>query len=162
MKSFELGIEDIIIASAEAKQKFLQTGRSINFNPRGSAYLRDFMGACGEIAVAKLFGQKWKGYSIDTRKDGDVGNLEVRTTSKPDGGLFFIWDKEHPQTNDNPDRNFVLCVFEPRATIKIMGYADGRYIAKHGFRALKSKTKVWRDSYVLAQNKLKPIEELLK
>lgn len=51
-------------------------------------WTRDIEGACGEMALAKFLGVFWNG-SVNTFKlGGDVGKIQVRTSSKESAELF--------------------------------------------------------------------------
>lgn len=54
----------------------------------GNEWQIDMEGACGEMALAKCLGQYWGG-SVNTFKmGGDVGDLQVRTTSQHNHSLI--------------------------------------------------------------------------
>lgn len=52
-----------------------------------NAWEQDIQGAAAELAVAKATRRYWDG-SFDTFKRGDVGQIQVRSTKRPDGSLI--------------------------------------------------------------------------
>jgi hypothetical protein len=58
-------------------------------------------GACAELAVAKAMNLHWGGHVHTFRREGDLGDIEIRSTDKPHGCLIVRQD-------DDPNRLFVL------------------------------------------------------
>ncbi len=80
---------------------------SLNFTDRygylgKDAWEQDIQAAAGELAVAKCLGLYWDG-SVNTLKRGDVGRLQVRSTSLPNGSLIV-------REGDTGDDLFVLVI----------------------------------------------------
>jgi len=102
-------------------------------------------GALGEMALAKFLGVYWDGKG--EMRDPDVGNVDVRTTPKPNNRLIL-------HTADPDDRRFYL----------LTGY-NGEYIVRGSIMGWEGKhDKYWTDpgtgrpAYFVPQQALKAPE----
>jgi hypothetical protein len=112
--------------------------------PDGRVWDFDIEGACAELAYAKAMGKFWDG-SINTFKDPDVGDVQVRSTRYNNGCLIL-------RKTDSPDDWYVL----------LTGWC-GEYIIRghikggHGMLPEYWKThegEPHRDAYFVPQSKL--------
>ena len=95
MPKVSLTLAEMALAGEVAvmrRVKAIQVGRRHRHGmPPEEGFNRDFEGACGEMAVAKLTNRYWSG-TVGVAAPGDVGDLEVRTTCRPDGCLLLHAD----------------------------------------------------------------------
>lgn len=115
---------------------------------------RHLEGVAGEYAVHKLTGLAWTGMIQETveefekhRRSGhDVGPLEVKSTSNPNGPLIL---KQYERFQ--PDTPYVLVRVHQYPTLKVIGWAYGREIDK----------KIWhveRPFYTLDNDELRSMD----
>jgi len=97
-------------------------------------YVNHIAGCLGEMAVAKALDMYWDA-SVNTFKTrGDVGNLEVRTTSQVPPQSCHLNVTE----NDHDDRRFVLVSQLNRYEYQLNGWMTGGEVRKHGeFKSLR-------------------------
>lgn len=106
-------------------------------------------GACGEMAVAKLFRKFWSG-AIGNLKADDVDNYQVRTTSKENYRLII-----HPKDAD--DKAFILAIgLAP--TYNVVGWIFGRDAKQEKFWC--DPTCLNRHAFFVPQSELRPLDEL--
>lgn len=90
---------------------------------------RDIIGALGELAFAKGCNRFWSG-SVGTYKAGDVGEIQVRTCTKPGHCLIVRED-------DADDDRFVLVRMEEgtrRPRFHLVGWVYGREAKQPQYR----------------------------
>jgi hypothetical protein len=106
----------------------------------------DYLGAWGEIAVAKALGIEFIP-TVNTFKAADIGvNLQVRTTDWPNGHLLV-------KDRDNDDHIYILCRCPRFPKFEIVGWCFGR----------EAKNPDWLTdfgAYSVPNNKLRSIETL--
>jgi hypothetical protein len=125
-----------------------QKGRRDRYGRPGDRWLADIGGCAAELAVARATGRYWVA-TEDPSPEGDVGDLQVRWTGRPDGRLIV-----HPKDPD--DVRFVLVRGAPEEQLEIAGWIYGRD-AKHD--------NYWfpgdgRPAFFVPAPGLTPIEEL--
>jgi hypothetical protein len=106
-------------------------------------------GAAGEIAAAKALGLYWGGTVNTFKTEGDVGNIEVRTRSKPHYDLLV-------RDNDKNESVFVL-VTGKSPKYNVVGWILGKDAKKTEWYADYGNRP---PAYFVPQNCLRPIEEL--
>jgi len=77
------------------------------------------MGCRAELAFAKLLGLKWNDFCFETRKQGDVGGVEVRCTDYPTGRLLIC-------PRDLDSRPYMLVRAHRRPEYKFIGWMYGK------------------------------------
>lgn len=108
---------------------------------------RDIEGAGAEMAVAKAIGLYWQPVVADPATlPGDVGQLQVRTTSRPDGSLIL-----HP--SDPDDARFYL----------VTGLMPHYHIAGSIIGGIGKDAEYWRENvphpaFFVPQEALAPVE----
>lgn len=95
----------------------LRKGRKDSYGFQGLGWEVHILGACAELAVAKLTGTFWNG-ALGNLSADDVGELQVRYTDKPNGRLIV-----HPKDQD--DKKFVLVRGAPPKML-VVGWMYGR------------------------------------
>ena len=107
------------------RQAALQLSRNVRYDAH-------IMGARGEIAVAKALNMYWDSSVNSFKSRGDVGDIEVRTTSyAPPRCSLYVTDRDHD------DRRFVLVSEIDEATYQLVGWSTGSDVKKHGeFKSL--------------------------
>jgi len=106
-------------------------------------------GAAGEIAAAKALGVFWGGSVNTFKSEGDIGNLEIRTTSTKNNRLIV-------RNGDNDNAIFVLVVGRA-PTYEVVGWMRGKdakqekYVSAPGGRP---------PAYFVPRSDLNPIESL--
>jgi hypothetical protein len=111
----------------------------------------DLEGACAEFALAKHLNIHWDG-SINTFKSRpDVGSLEVRVTSYPNGRLIV-------RPRDADDATYVLLI-GICPTYRLMGCIRG-FDAKRNEWLTAPDNKGRPEAYFVPQNALSPIRSL--
>lgn len=106
-------------------------------------------GAMGEAAVAKLLDRWWSG-ALGDRTAADVGELQVRTTSRRTGRLIV-----HPGERDLDI--FILVICDP-PRFMVPGWIYGSDAKSELFW---TDPQGGRPAYFVPQNRLKPMELLL-
>lgn len=91
-------------------------------------------GAAAELAVAKLFDVHWN-CGVGTFKAPDVGGLQVRSTTYPNGKLIF-------RPNDNPEELYILVICDT-PVYNIIGYLSGEDAMACGRVDTKYGKKAW-------------------
>jgi hypothetical protein len=136
-----------IVASAAAGLNH----RSTYSRPMVRRIHEEFIGACGELAVAKAAGVFFLP-SVNTfhRVPDCLGDCEVRSTDLSDGSLIV-------RDNDSDDRKFVLAIVADD-TVRLVGWLTGA----------EAKKQEWlrdpdgrRPAWFVPQSSLRPIEEVL-
>ena len=105
---------------ASASRAFhLTHGTAERYGQDGDGWQRAFLGVAGEIAYAKHKGVYWMPpFRPQRAGEGDVGSVQVRTSSRIDGDLIL-----HPRDGD--DDTWVLVVGNP-PDLYIVGWCWGR------------------------------------
>ena len=155
MVVIKLSPGDVAYASTEAVARFNYNRAKGNDASRGAAptwveqVAREISGCLGEIAIAR-WQDKFPFSLFEDRKDGDVGEFEVRTTAYQTGKLLIVPD-------DNPERKYLLVTLPSHYTANIVGWM-------HGYEAQDPKyfdPKMRMPCYAVTQDKLHPPEMLL-
>jgi len=110
-------IERAARAGLDARLRGLAGGWRQRIESGGNwmAWANHINGSLGEYCVAKWLGGGWQGMRFDTRGEGDVGRVEVRTTINEKEPQLVVYQ------NDEPARLFVLVVGQGPKW-KIAGY----------------------------------------
>lgn len=146
------------------------------------AIMNHFIGACGELAVSRIFGIEWDGAKLDMldyqewrKTKVDLGFFEVKTISSinPIRGCLILGDKDK-------DWATAILAWAPDAwnvgatllnggkrrlnlqSIHLFGHIpvkDGKKIGDQQVIKTKYTTKT---RYIISRDKLRPIEELEK
>jgi len=148
-----LSVGDITYATIEAVERY-------NFNRANGgkittaaktwpeAIARDILGVCAEIAVARWL-DKFPTSLFADRKEGDVGEYEVRSTAYPYGKLLF-------QPDDNPERKYFLVTIDDHYQALIMGWLWGH----EGLQDKYWDTSMPVPCYAVKQQHLRDPEDL--
>jgi hypothetical protein len=89
-------------------------------------YEQNIGGARSEMAVARLFGVYWSGAGgLGAIRTGDVGRVEVRSTTNPRGPLHLY------KGRDKPERYYVL-VHNEAPRFHVVGYRLAAEVMTHG------------------------------
>lgn len=97
----------------------MKDGRSLEPGRNGERFGQDCIGAIGEFAVSKVLGMHWSpavGF-LDTGI-GDVGGVQVKSTSRGNGSLIL-------RLNDEDRFRFVLCRMPSLPLVEIAGWIQG-------------------------------------
>jgi len=114
---------DVAFATNEAAARFNYNRAKGNDASKGAAptwveqVAREISGCLGEIAVARWV-DKFPFSLFSERKQGDVGEFEVRTTAYSTGKLLIVPD-------DNPERKYLLVTLPDHYTANIVGWMPG-------------------------------------
>ena len=114
---------DVAFATTEAAARFNYNRAKGNDASRGAAptwveqVAREISGCLGEIAIAR-WQDKFPFSLFDDRKQGDVGEFEVRTTAYVTGKLLI-----NPE--DDPKRKYLLVTLPDHYTAHIVGWMYG-------------------------------------
>lgn len=111
---------------------------------------KHFLGACGELTVAKAMGVHWPA-SVNTFKSAPdiLPNIEVRHRLKHDHDLIVRQD-------DNPDSVYVLSTGDP-PDMQVVGWIEGRKaMDKKWLRSYGG----WSPAYFVPQKYLNKMEDL--
>jgi hypothetical protein len=120
-----------------------------------TVWQRAITGRIGELAVAKHEGIHWLGVDYDRRHLGDVADLEVRSTTRPNGCLIT-------HEADPPERIYVLAITQRPArrraplTVRLAGWMAGADTRRPEWWRTDVQTPAW----FVPQHALHPIEEL--
>ena len=152
-----LTFEEIILGAMQGvlrRVKAIKYDRQDNINGRTSdrdfdAWDVDIEGALGEMAFAKYAQAYWSGAA--GFQQGDVGDIEIRTTRYRDGSLLLYKSSED-------DRVFVLMVGSA-GTYRVAGWKTG---------SAGKQERYWREvkkgsgrmAFMIPQAQLHPPEEL--
>ena len=123
MVEIRLSPGDVAYATTEAVSRFNYNRAKGNDASRGAAptwveqVAREISGCLGELAIAR-WQDKFPFSLFEARKDGDVGEFEVRTTAYSTGKLLIVPD-------DNPERKYLLVTLPSHYTARIMGWMYG-------------------------------------
>jgi hypothetical protein len=111
----------------------------------------EFIGACGELAVAKSAGVFFLP-SVNTfhRVPDFLSDYEVRSTDLPDGSLIV-------RENDADDRRYIL-VTVIDDVVNLVGWIEGKDAKKQEWLRDPGNR---RPSWFVPQDQLRPIEEVL-
>jgi len=146
---------DVIWAIDEGSSRF-NYNRAVGNDPgRGvgvtwvEQLAHEVAGCMGEIAIARWL-DKFPFSLFSDRKDGDVGDFEVRTTAYVSGKLLLS-DK------DNPERKYLLVTLPSHYTAVIHGWMYGYEIQVPEFY----NTSMRAPCYAVAQQHLKDPRLLL-
>jgi hypothetical protein len=121
--TIKLSPGDVAYATTEAVARFNYNRSKGNDATRGAAptwveqIAREISGALGEIAIAR-WQDKFPFSLFNDRKDGDVGEFEVRTTAYSTGKLLV-------NSDDNPVRKYLLVTLPDHYTANIVGWMYG-------------------------------------
>lgn len=118
--------------------------------PKGDLWGIDITSSLSELAVSKATGQYWYAHvgSSDVELPGDVGSLQVRSTSYATGCLVL-------HKADDDDAKFILVIANaPR--FKIAGWTFGR----DGKQESYWKSEWERPCYLVPQDQLKALAVL--
>ena len=107
-------------------------------------------GCLGEMVVAQYLNRFWDG-TVGITQHGDVGRIEVRTSSRDNGDLI-MHDRD-------PDDNVFILVTGRNGRYKIRGWTEGRDGKKKEFW---SDPAGGRPAYFVPQDELIEIEKLYK
>lgn len=113
-------------AGIERRLDAMQKGRNGRFREpewKQRWFQSTVVGAIGELAVAKAFGQDWNPY-VGRVDQADVAGLEVRTSELPDPRV-----KLYPR--DNRAASYVLCSYKADQVL-IQGWLPGYEIERLG------------------------------
>lgn len=120
--------------------------------PMSKRLAEEFVGACGEIAVAKARGEFFVP-SVNTFHDTpDVpGGYEVRGTDN-EAGCLIVRD------NDRDDRKYILAILDERG-VTLLGWLSGEEAKED--RWVRNPNG-YRPAWFVPQACLRPIEELIE
>jgi hypothetical protein len=103
--------------------KSKQTGKY--HSTEGRAWDVDIEAAAAEAAFAKYMDLFWVG-GVNTFKDPDVGEFQVRHTTRADGSLII-------RPSDDPMDTYVLVIGRfPK--FRVVGYIEGRFARQDRFK----------------------------
>lgn len=105
--------------------------------------------ACAEQVVAKALGVYWSPQPFKDRKNGDVGDYEVRWSSMPSLRV-------NPK-RDNPDRPYVLVTGEAPNYV-VHGWAYGRDVWQYGEEKAPDPSRP--PAFFLGADRLESIDSL--
>ncbi len=155
-KSIELTIPEFDLAVNTARLRMIASA-SLRLN-HASTYDRNLLkrleqetvGACGEIAVAKLFGA-WFVPSVNTfhRTPDCLQDVEVRSTHHENGCLVV-------RRNDHNQRRFICCIVSA-PTVRFAGWLYGHQAKKDEF--LKNPGNM-REEWFVPQQYLSSMDEM--
>lgn len=123
MVVIKLSPGDVAFATNEASARFNYNRAKGNDASKGAAptwveqVAREISGCLGEIAVARWLNM-FPFSLFSERKQGDVGEFEVRTTAYATGKLLIVAD-------DNPERKYLLVTLPTHYTANIHGWMYG-------------------------------------
>ena len=123
MVEIKLSPGDVAYATTEAVARFNYNRAKGNDASRGAAptwveqVAREISGCLGELAIAR-WQDKFPFSLFSERKQGDVGEFEVRTTAYATGKLLIVPD-------DNPERKYLLVTLPSHYTARIVGWFYG-------------------------------------
>lgn len=130
---------------AEKYKKDFTKGKSNNYDFK-------LMGAIGEVAVSKLLNIPWAKMDLNTRHGGDLGEIEVKSTSKENGDLIVPID-------NNKTRPYVLCCVKNN-WVEVVGFVWPNEIFTDS-NEIKTQG-LMRPSYIIKRNRLNHISLLMK
>ena len=155
----KLTLEDITLAAQVAQQRNSsqrEAGRADGL-VKGSSLGRDIQGAEAELAVSRALNLPWDGKWLPIPEwdqwkhhGNDVGKLEIRSTDRATGRLIL-----HPSDKDHSP--YLLVLSHARPVYKLIGWVYGA----DGKRNEYWRTNVPRPCYMVPQEELKAMEELL-
>jgi hypothetical protein len=156
MKTIDLTLPELSTALNAAWMRIVASAaqglnhKSTYSRPMVRRIHEEFIGACGEMAVAKAAGAFFIP-SVNTfhRVPDCLGDCEVRSTDIETGSLIV-------RDNDSDDRKFVLAIVSDD-TVKIAGWLFGRDAKKpEWLRDPHSQRPAW----FVPQSSLRPSEEI--
>jgi hypothetical protein len=158
----ELSKEDLdeIRAAATARQS-TNRGAKNRDGAVMASYKADYIGAIGEKGLSLIMKKDWDGKHftfeqwLAWRKSGaDVSGLEAKCTDHPRGRLWLRDEKTW-----HPDRPYVLLKADRLPKVVAVGWAFGKEIYQPKYW---EEGKYGKPCYYLPNDKLHPMEELLK
>ena len=122
----QLSLAEIQVASMVGIQRQIEDLKWKNHDKFGAkrdlAWQRHIEGALTECAMAKYLNVYWNKARWD---EPDVGDIDVRASSKPDGGLII-------RRNDNPNKKYYLLI-GVNGEYEIKGWLYGKDAMKDQF-----------------------------
>lgn len=129
--------------------------RTVPFLDRRQIHSQAIM---SERSAAQWSGQPWAGFEFTTRKMGDVGDFEVKTTQLRNGGLLLnAWS--------DPKRIFMFVPRYSKLSWEIAGWMHGEEVIQprwhHRERRIvvKGVLRVLPEYWLVPRTHLRPMEE---